>query len=81
MIYFEIRKNIVTKQNNGISTDDIVTFNEFLENVSTAIVELTNIDESSHKQEIVFLNMEKLIKMNTQVLLIMMGFHIKKIYI
>ena len=36
-----------------MSTDDIITFNEELEFLSTSIIELVIIDESSHEEEIV----------------------------
>ena len=36
-----------------ISTNDKIKFNENLENGSTEIIELTNINESSHEEAIV----------------------------
>ena len=44
---------MVSKLNHGIVPDDIITFNEELEFLSTSIIELVNIDESSHEQVIV----------------------------
>ena len=48
MIYFDIYKYLVTEWNNGISINNIVTFNEYLEKSLMSIEELINIDESSH---------------------------------
>ena len=62
-------KNLVTEWKNGIYTNNIITFNETLENLSTATVELTNIYESSHEEIILIFNMESFIKINRLVLL------------
>ena len=53
IIYFDIYKNILTECKHAISTNDILTFNETLENLSTDIVEWTNIYESSYEESIV----------------------------
>ena len=58
MIYFHIYINIVTKWKHGTSTNDIIIFNENLENVSTALIELKNIDESSHEEAPVLIKIE-----------------------
>ena len=52
MIIFQIYKNLVTECKHGIVPNGIITFNEELENLSTAIIELPNIDESSHEEAI-----------------------------
>ena len=36
-----------------VGPNDKMTFNEELENISTSIIKLANIDESSHKEAIV----------------------------
>ena len=38
-----------------MSISDIVTFNESLESLLTSILELTNIDESSHEDPVVII--------------------------
>ena len=53
MIYFQMFKTLVTEFKHAIGPDDIIKFNSLLENVSTATIELTNIDEYSHEKEIV----------------------------
>ena len=45
---FDICKNLAAEWNNGISINNIVTFNEYLEKSLMLIEELINIDESSH---------------------------------
>ena len=44
---------LVKKWKYGIRINDIITSNEYLENISIEIIELTNIDDSSHEQLIV----------------------------
>ena len=44
---------MVSKLKHGIGPDYIITFNEVLEFLSTSIIELVNIDESSNEQVIV----------------------------
>ena len=53
IIYFGIYKNILTECKHAISTNDILTFNKTLENLSADIVEWTNIYESSYEDSIV----------------------------
>ena len=46
-------KYIEIEWKHGISINDIVTFNETLQNLSTYIFGLTKIDESSHEYGVV----------------------------
>ena len=48
-----VYKILVTKWKCGIGPDDRIIFNEELQNISASIIELTNIDESSHEYTIV----------------------------
>ena len=52
IITFHIYNITVTKCKHGIGPYDIITFNEELNFFSTSIIELVNIDECSHKNEI-----------------------------
>ena len=52
-ITFQIHNIIVTKWKHGICTNNIITFNEELEFISTSIIELVHIDECLHKNSIV----------------------------
>ena len=45
--------NPVIEWKHGISKNDQIKLNEKLENISTEIIELTNINESSHEEAIV----------------------------
>ena len=56
IIYFYIYKYIVKEWNHIISINDIVTFNESLENFSMPIVELKSIEDSTQEYRIVILN-------------------------
>ena len=47
MVSFQIYKIPVTERKQGICPNDILAFNEELENLSKSVIELTNIDESS----------------------------------
>ena len=51
---FEVYKNIVTKWGHVISTNDIITFNEILETLSTAILEIF-FCETSHEEAVEYL--------------------------
>ena len=44
---------MISKLKHGIGPDDKIKFNEVLEFLSTSIIELVNIDESSNEQVIV----------------------------
>ena len=44
---------LVTKWKNVIYPDDKMLFNKWLQDISTSIIELANIDESSHEETIV----------------------------
>ena len=57
-IGFLVLKKIVKKWKHGISTYDKITFNENWENVSTEVIESTNIDESLHEEALVNLKLE-----------------------
>ena len=46
IISFHIYKNLVPEWKHGICPNDIIILNEKLENVSTTIIELTNIYKS-----------------------------------
>ena len=46
-------QNLGIECKHGISTNDIITFNETLDNLSTSVVKQTNIDDYSHKEKIV----------------------------
>ena len=52
IINFQIYK-IHIKWKYMVGPNDKMTFNEELENISTSIIKLANIDESSHKEAIV----------------------------
>ena len=56
IIYFQMYKNLVTERKHGISTNDIITFNDSLEKISTEIIELTNNDKSSQEESLVIFN-------------------------
>ena len=56
--YFDIYKYLLIKWKHGIYMNNIVTFNESIENLSMSNIEPKNIDESSHEDEVVFLNMQ-----------------------
>ena len=49
-IAFNIYNILVTKWKHEIYPKDIITFDEELEIISTSIIELVNIDESSHEE-------------------------------
>ena len=51
--FSQIFESSVRECKHGISTNDRIKFNEKIENVSIEIIELTNIDESSHEEAIV----------------------------
>ena len=69
IIYFQMYTNLVTERKHGISTNDIITFNESLEKISTEIIELTNISKYSHEKAlVVFKTSTDLVNMKTQVL-------------
>ena len=53
IITFQIYYVLVSKWKHGIVHIDIITFNEELEFLSASIIELINIDESLHENEIV----------------------------
>ena len=53
MINFRIYNNIVAKWKHVIGPNDIITFNEEIEFISTSVIEKVNIDESSHENAIV----------------------------
>ena len=55
IINFQIYNILVLKWKHEIVPIDIFTFNEELEFLSTSIIELINIDESSHENKIVIL--------------------------
>ena len=55
---------LVPKQKHGIGPIAIIAFNEELEFISTSIIELINIDESSHENAIVIFITKKEIKNN-----------------
>ena len=44
---------MVAKWKHVIGTNDIITFNEEIEFISTSVIEKVNIDESSHENAIV----------------------------
>ena len=46
IITFQIYNILVTKWKHGISTNDIIKFNEELEIISASIIELVNVDEA-----------------------------------
>ena len=49
--------------------NDIIIFNEKLENLATEIIEQTNIDESSHEQAIlIFYNKNRIEKLKIDIL-------------
>ena len=50
---------MVIKWKHGIGPNDMVTFNEELEFLSASIIELVNIDESSHENVIVIFTTTK----------------------
>ena len=58
--FFDVCKNLVTEWKHVISTKDMTTFNEILVILSSVIVELENIDESSQKEKILILTCYKL---------------------
>ena len=60
IIYFQIYHILVSKWKHGIGPNDIITFNEEFEFLSTWIIELVNIDESSHESAIVIFITKKL---------------------
>ena len=49
---------ILTEWRHGIGHYNIITFSKELENVPTAIIELTNIDDSSYKAASFFLELK-----------------------
>ena len=49
IIYCDIYNLFLTECKHGISTNDILKFNETFEILWTEIVELTNVDKYSHK--------------------------------
>ena len=53
IITFQIYKILLTKWNHVIGPNNIITLNEWLENIPTSIIELADIDESSHEEVIV----------------------------
>ena len=57
VVFFEIITSVCIHicniTENEISTNDIITFNEGLEIVSTSIIELTNIDDYSYEEALV----------------------------
>ena len=53
MVYFDIKKYLVTTWGNIISINDIVTLNETIENLSAWIVKLTIIDGLLQENEVV----------------------------
>ena len=53
IITFHIYNIRATKCKHGIGPNDIILFNEQLEIISTSIIELVNIYDSSHKESIV----------------------------
>ena len=55
MIYFDIYKYLGTEWKQGMSINDIVPFSEKFVHLSTAMVEMTNIDDSSHKDGVAIL--------------------------
>ena len=52
-ITFHIYNILVIKWKHGIFSNDIITFNKEFEIISTLIIKLVNIDNSSHKEAIV----------------------------
>ena len=62
IITFQIYHIIVSKWKHGIGPIDIVTFNEELESLSISIIELINIDESSHENVILIFITKKDLK-------------------
>ena len=54
-VYFYINIILVTVWKHGICPHYITRFNEELENISTEIIEMTNMNESSHEESIVIL--------------------------
>ena len=52
IITFYIHNILVTECKHGIGNNYIITFDEELEFLSTSIIELVNIDESSHEEAI-----------------------------
>ena len=52
IITFQIYNILVLKFIHGIVPNDILTLNEELESLSTSIIKLVNIYESSHEEEI-----------------------------
>ena len=55
IITFRISNIQLTKWKHVIVPNDIITFNEELENLAAKIIELVNIYEYSHEETIVFL--------------------------
>ena len=55
IIYFQTYKILIIQWKHGISPNDIITFNKVLEFISTSIIKLVNIDESSHEEAVVIL--------------------------
>ena len=49
IITFQIDNILVTKWKHGIGTNDIIIFNGELNPLSTSIIELVNIDQSSYE--------------------------------
>ena len=47
IINFQIYNILVTKWKHGIGPNDIILFNEWLEIISTSVIELVSIDEYS----------------------------------
>ena len=66
IINFHVYKILVTKWKHGIGPNDIILFNEELEILSTSMIELVNIDESSHKEEILIFITSKGLNMTKQ---------------
>ena len=64
IITFNIYNILVSIWKHRIGPIDIFTFNEELEFISTSIIELINIDESSHENTIIILPTKKNKKAN-----------------
>ena len=62
IIYFHIYNILVTKWKDGIGPNDMITLNEELLFLSTLIIELVNIYECLHKNEIVIFITKKDLK-------------------
>ena len=60
---FLIYKIIVSKWKHGIGPDDIITFDKKFEIISTSIIELVNIDESSYKEKVLIFITSRLLDM------------------